>query len=160
MDQKWPKMAQKLAPSKKNSRDISPVSPTFCISAHLTTQRALWLITTSIILAKLLKWLLNSSWLKKAFVWIMAHCDVDNSICQQIIKICSIWRQCTLSSTLRLPSTHSWRCIQIQILDERLKSCNDSKRPGPMPMMINNYVYHPLKAIESKYRVIERDCQL
>ena len=56
----------------------------------------------------------------------MAHCDVDNSICQQIIKICSIWRQCTLSSTLRLPSTNSWRCIQIQILDERLKSCNDT----------------------------------
>ena len=33
MAQKWPKMAQKLAPAKKNSRDISPVSPTFCISA-------------------------------------------------------------------------------------------------------------------------------
>ena len=30
MAQKWPKMAQKLAPAKKNSRDISP---TFCISA-------------------------------------------------------------------------------------------------------------------------------
>ena len=29
---KLPKMAQKLAPAKKNSRDISPVSPTFCIS--------------------------------------------------------------------------------------------------------------------------------
>ena len=26
-------MAQKLAPAKKNSRDISPVSPPFCISA-------------------------------------------------------------------------------------------------------------------------------
>ena len=33
MAQKWPKMAQKLAPAKKNSRDISPVSPLFCISA-------------------------------------------------------------------------------------------------------------------------------
>ena len=32
MAQKLPKMAQKLAPAKKNSRDISPVSPTFCIS--------------------------------------------------------------------------------------------------------------------------------
>ena len=32
-DPKLPKMAQKLAPAKKNSRDISPVSPTFCISA-------------------------------------------------------------------------------------------------------------------------------
>ena len=29
---KLPKMAQKLAQAKKNSRDISPVSPTFCIS--------------------------------------------------------------------------------------------------------------------------------
>ena len=29
---KLPEMAQKLAPAKKNSRDISPVSPTFCIS--------------------------------------------------------------------------------------------------------------------------------
>ena len=25
-------LAQKLAPAKKNSRDISPISPTFCIS--------------------------------------------------------------------------------------------------------------------------------
>ena len=32
MAQKLPKMAQKLAPAKKNSRDISPVSPPFCIS--------------------------------------------------------------------------------------------------------------------------------
>ena len=31
MAQKLPKMAQKLAPAKKNN-DISPVSPTFCIS--------------------------------------------------------------------------------------------------------------------------------
>ena len=34
--QKLPKMAQKLAPAKKNSRDISPVSPTFCISAFMS----------------------------------------------------------------------------------------------------------------------------
>ena len=33
MAQKWPKIGQKLAPAKLNSRDISPVSPTFSISA-------------------------------------------------------------------------------------------------------------------------------
>ena len=32
MAQKLPKIAQKLALAKKNSRDISPVSPTFSIS--------------------------------------------------------------------------------------------------------------------------------
>ena len=32
---KLPKIAQKLAPAKKNSRDISPVSPTFCISGMI-----------------------------------------------------------------------------------------------------------------------------
>ena len=32
MAQKLPQMAQKLAPAKKNSRDISPVSPPFSIS--------------------------------------------------------------------------------------------------------------------------------
>ena len=37
MAQKLPKMAQKLAPAKKNSRDISPVSPTFCISGRCST---------------------------------------------------------------------------------------------------------------------------
>ena len=36
MAQKLPKMVQKLAPAKKNSRDISPVSPTFCISVLWT----------------------------------------------------------------------------------------------------------------------------
>ena len=35
---KLPEMAQKLAPAKKNSRDISPVSPTFCISAETLTE--------------------------------------------------------------------------------------------------------------------------
>ena len=37
-------MAQKLAPPKKNSRDMSPVSPTFCISAYavLFTQQFLY----------------------------------------------------------------------------------------------------------------------
>ena len=34
MAQKCPKMAQKLAPAKINSRDISPVTPTFSISAE------------------------------------------------------------------------------------------------------------------------------
>ena len=32
MAQKWPKMAQKLAPAEKNSTDISAASATFCIS--------------------------------------------------------------------------------------------------------------------------------
>ena len=31
--QKWPKMAQKLAPAEKNSTDISAASAAFCISA-------------------------------------------------------------------------------------------------------------------------------
>ena len=39
MAQKLPKMAQKLAPAKKNSRDISPVSPTFSISAQDMRQK-------------------------------------------------------------------------------------------------------------------------
>ena len=41
MAQKLPKiaeMAQKLAPAKKNSRDISPVSPSFSISVHVSLQ--------------------------------------------------------------------------------------------------------------------------
>ena len=37
-DPKFSKMAQKLAPAKKNSRDISPVSPTYCISGHPSLQ--------------------------------------------------------------------------------------------------------------------------
>ena len=32
MGQKWPKMAQKLAPADKNSTDISVASAAFCIS--------------------------------------------------------------------------------------------------------------------------------
>ena len=32
-------VAKKLAPTKKNSRDISPVSPTFCISVYLMCVR-------------------------------------------------------------------------------------------------------------------------
>ena len=43
MAQKWPKIAQKLAPAKKDSRDISPVSPTFCISAKTSTFHVDWL---------------------------------------------------------------------------------------------------------------------
>ena len=37
---KLPKMAQKLAPAKKNRRDISPVSPTFCISVIIINATA------------------------------------------------------------------------------------------------------------------------
>ena len=40
-------MAQKLAPAKKNSRDISPVSPTFRISEDNSTHHSLHLITAS-----------------------------------------------------------------------------------------------------------------
>ena len=36
MAQKWPKMAQKLAPAEKNSTDISAASATFCISVSET----------------------------------------------------------------------------------------------------------------------------
>ena len=46
MTQKLPKIAQKLAPAKKNSRDISPVSPTFSISAmwlQLMMIMSMWL---------------------------------------------------------------------------------------------------------------------